>query len=172
MTRSFTIHSASKNIEGLKRYRTDTPIEAAKKAAAKLFKDSKAKSLNFCIRETTKDSKKKLYHYKADKTAKGGIRVSADKSKKTVNGVLYKRRGGHGYEPDLENQHVKRQDDIRKEISKDEQKKIQEKEMQKPISNSATNPKGIIQRFRDFCNDSLCRGNPANVAEPQQDQPV
>ncbi len=81
MPRSFTIHTGS----GTGRYKTDTPMEAAKKAAAKLFKDTKSKSLTFCIRETTKDSKKKLYHYKATRTAKGVIQVSVNKNKKIVS---------------------------------------------------------------------------------------
>jgi hypothetical protein len=83
MARTFTIHT------GRGRYVADTPIDAAKKAAAKLFKNNKAKSLRFCIRETTKDSKKKLYYYKAykaDKNAKNSIIVSVDKSKKTFSG--------------------------------------------------------------------------------------
>jgi hypothetical protein len=79
MPRSFTIHTVGG------RYKADIPIEAAKKAAAKLFKDTKSKSLTFCIRETTKDSKKKLYHYKATRTAKGGIQVSVNKNKKIVS---------------------------------------------------------------------------------------
>ena len=79
MPRSFTIHT------GTGRYKTDTPMEAAKKAAAKLFKDTKSKSLTFCMRETTKDSKKKLYHYKATRTTKGVIKVSVNKNKKIVS---------------------------------------------------------------------------------------
>jgi hypothetical protein len=79
MHRSFTIHTVGG------RYKADTPIEAAKKAAAKLFKDTKSKSLTFCIRETTKDSRKKLYHYKATRTAKGDIQVSVNKNKKVIS---------------------------------------------------------------------------------------
>jgi hypothetical protein len=93
MARTFTIHT------GRGRYVADTPIDAAKKAAAKLFKNNKAKSLRFCIRETTKDSKKKLYYYKAykaDKNAKDSIIVSVDKSKKTFSGGS----PTHGYNPE------------------------------------------------------------------------
>lgn len=80
MYRSFTIHTVGG------RYLADKPMEAAKKAASKLFKDSKVKRMTFCLRETTKDSKKKLYHYKADKLVKGGFKVSVDKSKKKNKG--------------------------------------------------------------------------------------
>ena len=35
--------------------------------------------MSFCVRETTKDSKKKTYHYKANKTIKNSIKVKVDK---------------------------------------------------------------------------------------------
>jgi hypothetical protein len=71
MNRTFTVHNSSIDIEG-GRYKSSTPISAAKKTAIKLFEiakeNSKFKSLRkiaFCLRETTTGSKKKMFDYEA-----------------------------------------------------------------------------------------------------------
>ena len=65
--RSFTIHQSSISEKG-GRYKSDTPISVANKVAQDLFdKHPRTKKLSFCIRETTKNSKKRLYYYIADK---------------------------------------------------------------------------------------------------------
>jgi hypothetical protein len=65
--RYFTIESSSVDKNG-GRYKSDTPISAAKNIANMLFeKHLRMKKISFCIRETTKNSKKNVYNYKADK---------------------------------------------------------------------------------------------------------
>jgi hypothetical protein len=65
--RYFTIESSSADKNG-GRYKSDTPISAAKNIANMLFeKHPHMKNVSFCIRETTKNSAKKVYNYKANK---------------------------------------------------------------------------------------------------------
>jgi hypothetical protein len=74
--RSFTINESSINISG-GRYTASTPILAGKKIAKKLFADiegnkqNRIKKIYFCVKETTKTSKKKLYNYIATKSITG-----------------------------------------------------------------------------------------------------
>jgi hypothetical protein len=73
MSRTFTIASSCINVEG-GRYKSATPVSAAKKAASKLFKKAKDSSkyksirrITFSIRETTSGSDKNVYEYKANR---------------------------------------------------------------------------------------------------------
>jgi hypothetical protein len=50
------------------RYKASSPREAAYKLAAHIFLHSTDTIVNFSIRETTKDSQKNIYHYKAVKS--------------------------------------------------------------------------------------------------------
>jgi hypothetical protein len=60
------------------RYAAEKPRDAAKKAAAALFKTSyKIKTLNLSIKETTKNSQHKVYHYKCTYDTK--IRIMSRK---------------------------------------------------------------------------------------------
>lgn len=72
--RTFTVESSCINISG-GRYKSSSPISAAKKAASRLLKQAKQnpkhktlRKITFCIRETTSGSTKDLYHYKASRT--------------------------------------------------------------------------------------------------------
>ncbi len=58
-----TIVSISKG-----RYEAKKPIDAAKKIARKLLTYTNDPKISFSIRETTKNSQKKIYHYEATKT--------------------------------------------------------------------------------------------------------
>ena len=87
-SRYFTIERSSINIKG-GRYKADAPREAAKKAAARLFKEAKTKTqLTFCLRETTKGSKQKEYHYTGkkvyEKKSKTEFKISVVSRKKYV----------------------------------------------------------------------------------------
>lgn len=69
--RTFTIASSCINVKG-GRYNSLNPMSAAKKAATQLFKKAKKsqkykslRKITFCVRETTIDSDKLEYHYKA-----------------------------------------------------------------------------------------------------------
>lgn len=62
MNRNFTIQSSSLGVKG-GRYSDIVPINVAKKVAKNLFKNYKISKIVLCIRETTKNSKKKQYHY-------------------------------------------------------------------------------------------------------------
>ena len=69
--RTFTIANSCINMKG-GRYNSLNPMSAAKKAATQLFKKAKKSSkykslrkITFCLRETTIDSDKLEYHYKA-----------------------------------------------------------------------------------------------------------
>jgi hypothetical protein len=84
MSRYFTLESSSIGITG-GRYKSEKPSLAAKKIAEKLFQNSKKKVISLCIRETTKNSKKKSYHYKAKKT-----KDSKSNKTKTKDIVSYK----------------------------------------------------------------------------------
>jgi hypothetical protein len=65
--RYFTIEKATISIpKG--RYKATKPINAAKKIAGKLFLLTNDPKISFSIRETTKNSQKKIYHYEATKT--------------------------------------------------------------------------------------------------------
>lgn len=90
MNRIFTIYSCCLGIKG-GRYPEITPIKAAKKVAKKLFSKKKNSKIYFCIRETTKNSKKKLFNYIAiikeykievrtynKKIQKGGFNITND----------------------------------------------------------------------------------------------
>ncbi len=83
MDRFFTIDSVngSKN-KGGGRYKGSSPMMVAKKVAEKLCKNK----MMFSIRETTKDSKKKTYHYTAIRN-KDRIKVAVNKS--FVGGVPF-----------------------------------------------------------------------------------
>jgi hypothetical protein len=60
--RTFTVTNSDIKISG-GRYKSENPSDAAKKAASKLFAKTNAKSIKFELRETTRGSKKNLYHY-------------------------------------------------------------------------------------------------------------
>jgi len=86
--RYFTIERSSIKTKG-GRYKADAPREAAKKAAARLFKEAKTKTqLTFCLRETTKGSKQKEYHYTGkkvyEKKSKTEFKISVVSRKKYV----------------------------------------------------------------------------------------
>jgi hypothetical protein len=85
MKRNFTIQSSSVGVKG-GRYSDIVPMNVAKKVAKNLFQNYKVSKIVFCIRETTKNSKKKQYHYIAIRK-KNNITVKSDS--KTV------RRGGN-----------------------------------------------------------------------------
>ena len=67
-SRTFTIASSENNVTG-GHFTGSAPYNAGKKAARKLFAESKSKhnELRFVLRETTADSKKKEFHYIAIK---------------------------------------------------------------------------------------------------------
>jgi hypothetical protein len=67
-SRTFTIASAENNVVG-GHFTGVAPWNAAKKAARKLFTEGKSKhaELRFTLRETTADSKKKVFQYIAIK---------------------------------------------------------------------------------------------------------
>jgi hypothetical protein len=119
--RSFTIDYSSIGIKGGK-FKQDTPLDTAKIVAKRLFTKSNANSISFCIRETTKDSKKKTYMYKAVKkmlkkpvvVVKNGIKklqyfkISVKTDKKLMN------RGGGNVEnliDDITNKLINRIED-------------------------------------------------------------
>lgn len=79
MERYFTLS------DGGGRYKGDKPIDVAKKLAQKLVKNKK--QVSFSIRETTKNSKKKTYHYVATKS-KDKITVKANKKAAIRGGTL------------------------------------------------------------------------------------
>jgi hypothetical protein len=83
MTKTYTVESSSVNVTG-GRYKSKSPSSAARKAATKLFKKAKGKSvakITFCLRESTSGSDKKEFHYVANrvKLTKPLVRV--------INGV-------------------------------------------------------------------------------------
>jgi len=83
MTKTYTVESSSVNVSG-GRYKSNSPSSAARKAATKLFKKAKGKSvakITFCLRESTSGSDKKEFHYVANrvKLTKPLVRV--------INGV-------------------------------------------------------------------------------------
>jgi hypothetical protein len=89
MDRFFTIASVngSKKIRGGGRHKGSTPMMVAKKVADKLCNENKMKNkIMFSIRETTKDSKKKTYHYTAIRK-KDKLKVAVNKS--FVGGVPF-----------------------------------------------------------------------------------
>ena len=96
--RNFTIDYSSIGVKGGK-FKSNTPQESAKKAAKKLLENTN--KVTFCIRETTKDSKKKTYHYKATKkllnkptvTVKNGVK-KVQYFKITVKSVQKVIKGG------------------------------------------------------------------------------
>jgi hypothetical protein len=65
--RYFTIEKTAISIHK-GRYEATNPINAAKKIAGKLFLLTNDPKISFSIRETTKNSQKKIYHYEATKT--------------------------------------------------------------------------------------------------------
>jgi hypothetical protein len=71
--RTFTIDNSCIKVQG-GRYKSSSPLSAARKAATRLFKKAKSMSayktsrkLTFSIRETTEGSKKKIFHYKVER---------------------------------------------------------------------------------------------------------
>jgi hypothetical protein len=73
------------------RYAAEKPRDAAKKAAAALFKTSyKIKTLNLSIKETTKNSQHKVYHYKCTYDTK--IRIMSRKKTGGNNTFPLKRK--------------------------------------------------------------------------------
>jgi len=80
MNRNFTIFYSSLGVKG-SRYSDTVPINVAKKFAKKIFSNNNICKIDFCIRETTKNSKKKLYYYTAIKKG-DNIKVKSDRKKK------------------------------------------------------------------------------------------
>jgi hypothetical protein len=87
MSKTYTVEESCINVTG-GRYKSNSPLAAAKKAATKLFKKAQSKpsskslkKISFCIRETTSGSDKKLFAYVATrvKLAQPLVRV--------INGV-------------------------------------------------------------------------------------
>lgn len=75
--RNFTIdYSSTSHTNG--RYSAEKPIEAAKKAAEKLFSESNSPEIRLCMRETTMDSRHRSYHYVASRK-NNAIKVATDK---------------------------------------------------------------------------------------------
>ena len=69
--RSFTVQGSESGFEG-GRYTGDSPIVAARHAAKQIFRHAESKSksasqkkIKFILRETTRGSKKTMYHYQA-----------------------------------------------------------------------------------------------------------
>lgn len=89
MTRSF------KNSDGGGRYLADTPIQAAKKIAEKLFTNSKKKKLIISIKETTKNSSHKTYKYVAEKHLKNA-KQNAKQYKISVYSYKKNKQNGAG----------------------------------------------------------------------------
>lgn len=96
MARYFIIDYSNVGVNG-GRCSANTPMNAAKKFASKLFSDNKISKIMFCVRETTKESKKKKYYYNAVQND-NKIKVSCSK---------IKNRGG-GQKEDLINNASKR----------------------------------------------------------------
>lgn len=85
MPRYFTIHNSSIGIKG-GRYTAERPMHTAHNVAEKLFRNlSNPTTIHFCIRETTKNSKHKVYHYVAN-NSKHKITVRSDKQKRMQTG--------------------------------------------------------------------------------------
>ena len=85
-SRNFIVENSSTGISGY-RYKADTPMHAAEKAAKRILGTNK--KATFCVRETTKDSKKKTYYYVAHiEKSKNDIKyiVKANKQKKYMSG--------------------------------------------------------------------------------------
>ena len=75
--RSFTIVTA----EGCKgRYLSTTPSSVAKKIGNKVLKQKKVQKITIEIRETTKDSKKKVYKYQVSRVKNPKTIVRAGKT--------------------------------------------------------------------------------------------
>lgn len=75
MSRTFTVDNSGIDVSG-GRYVSDVPSQAAKKAASKLFAKAKSspkhkavKTITFSIRETTRNSDKSQFKYKATQKA-------------------------------------------------------------------------------------------------------
>lgn len=86
-SRTFTIQNSCINVSG-GRYKSSSPLKAAKKAATRLYKKAKnmpkyknIRRITFTLRESTKGSDKKSYNYKAAqvKLSKPVVRVINDK---------------------------------------------------------------------------------------------
>lgn len=77
MNRNFKIISSNVGFNG-GRFSDLYPIKAAYKVAEKLFLNNKLHKIDFCIQETTKNSKKKLYKYIAIKK-KDKIKVKSNR---------------------------------------------------------------------------------------------
>jgi len=82
--RSFALDYSSIGISS-GTFRSSGPAVAAKKAASKLFEksDSKTRKITFCLRESTRGSKKKQYHYTATKVQNKILVSSAQKQKRS-----------------------------------------------------------------------------------------
>jgi hypothetical protein len=80
--RHFILECASVHLKGIKvRGMTVRPV--AKKAAEYLFKKSSKRVINFCLKETTKNSRHKSYNYKATISASGIISLKLKNKKQT-----------------------------------------------------------------------------------------
>lgn len=73
MTNTYTIEYSCIKVSG-GRYKSKSPISAAKKAATRLFKRAQSipkfknlKKITFCIRETTQGSSNNMYDYSAER---------------------------------------------------------------------------------------------------------
>jgi hypothetical protein len=62
MTRYFTIHKSSIPTQAI-RCKAETAIQAAKLIAKKLFTHTNKSKISMSLRETTRDSKKRIYNY-------------------------------------------------------------------------------------------------------------
>jgi len=83
MQRYFTLEYVQGSNKKGGRYKGDTPMAVAKNIAQKL-----GITTQFCIRETTKDSKKMSYQYKVI-TKNGIIKINSMKTKKRIGGGYF-----------------------------------------------------------------------------------
>ncbi len=79
--------SSTKKTTG--RYISKTPSSAAKKAARRLFKTQKSRSINFMIRKTTRGSKREIYQYSASlEVLKNPLIVNKDGNKIVIKNKI------------------------------------------------------------------------------------
>jgi hypothetical protein len=77
--RYFILECASVRLKGI-RLRGTAVRSVAKKAGEYLFKNSSKKMINFCLKETTKNSRHKSYNYRARISSSGIITLKTKKS--------------------------------------------------------------------------------------------
>lgn len=91
MTKTYTVEESHINVTG-GRYKSNSPMAAARKAATKLFKKAQEKAsskslkkISFSIRETTSGSDKKIFAYVATRVKLAQPLVRVINGKEIVN---------------------------------------------------------------------------------------